>query len=170
MKLKSILLATAATAVCSMGHATEGDLGDLGATPKLHVTSIATNDVTFKSKFFFDIAEQSTLWADATDWKQEFAGQTFLDISNLSLKLFDSSDTLLATGTAVGDDSYHIDNFAIDAGEDYYLLVEGTTDGLLGGGYALTALAGPIPEPDSMALLALGLMGIGLMRSRKSER
>lgn len=89
----------------------------------------------------------------------------FFNIDNLLIKLFDSNDTLIATGISGAGTS--LTDIPVMAGSGYYFNVTGNVTGAPNGFYTFTAVAAPIPEPGTYAMLLAGLGVVGFIAARR---
>ena len=65
--------------------------------------------------------------------------------------------------------SYQLNDVFLTAGNDYYFRVAGTVTGWAGGSYSFSAVAQPIPEPETYALMLAGLGALGYMSRRRRQ-
>jgi len=72
---------------------------------------------------------------------------------------------LVFTAEARGVVSSFVSGISTDAVRDQYQLA--LLDGALGNIWAAQTVSSPIPEPGSMALMGLGLLGLGMVRARR---
>jgi hypothetical protein len=92
----------------------------------------------------------------------------FFNIDSILIKLFDSSDVLVATGTSGSGTS--LTDIPVMAGSSYYFEVSGVVSGAPNGFYTFTAVAAPIPEQETYAMLLAGLGVVGFMAARRRAR
>jgi hypothetical protein len=96
----------------------------------------------------------------------------FANIDNLMVSLFNG------TGPAVGSlvfaggmgESSEMSNIPITAGNAYSFRVTGTVVGAPTGYYTFTAVAAPIPEPGTYALMLAGVSAIGFLAMRRRRQ
>jgi len=91
----------------------------------------------------------------------------FFNVDNIVIALFDGASNLVASG-ATGEAS-QLQNIPVVAGSPYFFEVQGTVTGTAGGFYTFTALAAPIPEPGTYALLLAGLGVVGFIAARRRK-
>ncbi len=161
MKLKSIVLSLAlCLGTASVAQADTHDLGIVGA-PDLMSSSITVFGA-FTDMWSFDVAEPI------------FASGSLqsLNISNLSVKLFDASSTLIVDLSSNPDSNsiLKVGSGTFPVADDYYFLVSGTGTGVNGKGkYVFTVNTLPVPEPETYAmfLAGLGMLGVAARRRLK---
>lgn len=151
----------------NVAHAATYELGTLGPVP---VTS--TNPVTgsFSDILNFDVAAPNNIVGTTLSnlpVSFTFGNSTFdiYKITGLTASLYSGSDaqgSLLST--FVGGAGY---SGLMSIGQ-YSVKVSGNATGSSGGMYSFTAVAVPVPEPETYAmfLAGLGLMGL-IVRRRK---
>jgi hypothetical protein len=91
----------------------------------------------------------------------------FYNIDSILIRLFDSSDNLVATGSSGSGTS--LTDIPVVAGDSYYFEVSGSVTGASNGFYTFTAVAAPIPEPGTYALMLMGLVAVGAVAGRRRE-
>lgn len=167
MKLKLLVLAIALSGFVVSGSA--ANLGALTTQPAIQNLYIPAPDVTFATKYFFSLADDTTVSAGASSLSLVLGNTPILGIADFNLQLFSATNLLLATAS-VQDHTYRIDNVALLA-DNYYFQVSGETTGLSGGSYAFAAVStAAVPEPASLALFGAGLLAIGVMRTRVAQK
>lgn len=107
-----------------------------------------------------------------------FSGMSLISSADGVIGGIGGDDFLIASAMAPGAGAGSLD-LRIDAplaAGNYYLSVYGITNGTQGGIYngaiSVTAVAAPVPEPESYAMLlaGLGVMGTIAMRRNKSKK
>lgn len=168
MRLKQISAAAALVMVAGLSQATA-----IPVTPNPMVDgSVYNNNVyhstpgLFEDTFNFTIDSQTapdlkTAWAaiNVVNPSSVIPGKFVLNIEDFAVSLWQD----LAVDVQLSANA--LDAMPLADG-NYYLKVTGKTTGVMGGDYNVT-LATTVPEPQSRALLGLGLMGLALSRRRK---
>jgi len=91
------------------------------------------------------------------------------NIDSIQIWLFNSSNALIASGTSGA--GTQLQNIPVMAGSNYYFTVQGVVPApFMAGFYTFTAVAAPIPEPETYALMLGGLGLIGFMAARRRRR
>ncbi|MDP1928796.1 MAG: FxDxF family PEP-CTERM protein [Thiobacillus sp.] len=94
---------------------------------------------------------------------------TVTNINNLSAAIYDGSNNLYATFTSAGNPDYltlpATSYFGVD---NYTLKIGGTATGTYGGLYSIAAVTVPVPEPETWAMLLVGLGLVGLRLRQKA--
>lgn len=160
--MKSLVKYLIAAAFVTAGfgaNATEYNLGNLPTG----YTGFGANFVSgsFLDKINFSLTGESSGSFGAGALNFTVGGAPILNISGLSLALFDSNDNSLASGL----------DFSLNAlsGGNYYLKVSGVANGLGGGVYAGGINVSPVPELDVWSSLTAGLAMLGFMAFRRRE-
>jgi hypothetical protein len=141
-------------------QAAEYNLGSLNAG----LTLFGPNSViggSFIDKINFTLTSESNDSFGVGAINFTLGGTPILDISNLSMSLFNSSDVLQNTGL----------DFTVNsmAAGNYYLQVSGNVNGIAGGLYTGGINVTPVPEPDALSLFMSGLAMLGFMAFRRRE-
>jgi hypothetical protein len=124
-----------------------------------------TGEGSFSHHYTFSLASLSGVSGDADDWDLRFLG-----ISTTLLSVGVSGGSL---GSSWQTDSSPLDGFTFAnlGSGDYQLRVIGSVDGW-SGGYdgtirAVATVASAVPEPETYAMLALGLAAVGWVTRRR---
>lgn len=90
----------------------------------------------------------------------------FFNVDNLQISLRDADNTLLGSGT-VGESS-KLQDIGVVPGQSYFFEVTGVVPAPYSSGYyTFVAVAAPIPEPGTYALMAAGLGLVGFLAARR---
>jgi hypothetical protein len=93
----------------------------------------------------------------------------FFNINNLQISLFDASDNLIESGASA--EQSMVDNAPVAADKNYYFKVSGVVpENFSSGSYVFTAIAAPIPEPETYMLTLAALAAAGLVAARGRRR
>lgn len=160
-KLATTVMGTALALSCGAAQSANSsyDIGTLGAT--LFNNTFTVTPGTFPNIFFdkqiFDL--NGPLPSLVQGNIKEFQFGSLLDIANgmFSLGVFDSSNTQIADSNV----DPLIFQGTLNPGNDYYFGVLGMTTGSAGGAYSLSAIAQPIPEAETWAMMVAGLGLLG---------
>lgn len=156
--LASVLLITATVASANSTH-NIGALDD--APPYINNVTISPGS-SFVDVYNFSLNNTNLFSGSGAQLSLSFPGYDVLNISNLTLKLFDASDVWLAgvTGTTQISDTL--------VNGSYHVNITGIANGSAGGNYTFAAVAQPVPEPNGwvMQLAGLGMIGFVTLRRR----
>ena len=170
MKLKmftaAILLALGAPAMASQCTGDGSSLGAVGAAPTSFVSecfrTFSSPNAGFTDHYSFSIAALGNVAGGLVD---------FL--------VFQWNDVNLSSVVVTGQGQVRSDTSAADgfsfaglAAGNYDLAVSGRLDrGQLLGGYSgsISSVAAPVPEPETYAMLMLGLAGVGFAARRRNK-
>ena len=157
-----LLSASVGANAAVMPYSSEQDLGILAAGLNPFDNAVSGS---FLDRINFSLAGESngSFGLGALNFK--VGGISILNINGLNLSLFDSDGMLIGY-----DDDQEID-FSVPGmhAGDYYLLVNGTANGISGGMYAGAINISPVPEANTMSMLLAGLAMLGLMSIRRRD-
>ncbi len=96
----------------------------------------------------------------------------FANINNLQVILFNGTGPMIGSQVMAGPigESSAMSNIALMGGNMYSFRVTGDVVGAPAGYYAFTAVAAPIPEPGTYAMMLAGLGAVGFVAMRRRQR
>jgi len=153
---KIFVMAILSVGAISAAEANTYNVGPLTATPYLNTTTVSAGP--FSDHYNFSVAADSTGVGSVINIPLTLNSAEILDISGVSLSVFDSTSARLASGTNL--------SFSAAVGS-YYALITGTADGSGGGAYTLALAIQPVPLPPALWLLGSGLLGLLGLASRR---
>lgn len=133
----------------------------------LYLSTTTTSIGSFSDTYNFTISSLSDLHASVTNHQLFYGSFKVLDIENLSMSIYDASNTLLSTSIS----GVSALNGNLSAGA-YYAVVTGTSTGSAGGYYAIAMISAPpepVPIPTAAWLMGSGLIGL-IAVARRRER
>lgn len=162
--LASVLLITATAANADSTY----NIGVLDAAPYsvsnpyINNVSISPGSSSFVDIYNFSLNNTDFFSGSGTQLTLSFPGYDVLNITNLTLKLFNASNNGWLAGVA---GTTQITDILSNG--NYYVKVSGTPSGLAGGNYTFAAVAQAVPEPNGWGMLVAGLGMIGLVTLRR---
>jgi PEP-CTERM motif len=165
MNFTCVSIAAALLAGSASAMAVTYNIGTMPIAPTVYnnAASVPVGSFSDRYDFMFPVLGST---ASASAVSIQLAG--LLDIRNLMVELFDSSNTLLASGAPGMSSS--VSNIALTGGSNYYYMVTGTATGLVGGAYAFIASASAVPEPSTYAMMIAGIGAVGFLALRRRQR
>ncbi|UXY14622.1 FxDxF family PEP-CTERM protein [Chitiniphilus purpureus] len=170
VKLKLAAAAIALMAAGAQATVFEWDDHDILETQTVKYGKVHSGQA-FEDFFTFELDDPSHLWTAAVSANlinrfrveqgsvELFAGTYGDNVADVSLGAY-------AFDGSTGSTDHQFSNLA--AG-DYYYKVNGVITGTLGGQYVLTSTIAPVPEPETYALMGLGLAGLIAARRKKHQ-
>lgn len=160
-KFSATIMGTALALSCGAAQSANSsyDIGTLGTTLFNNTFAVTPGPFPniFLDKHTFDLTGPlpSTVQGNI----KEFQFGSLLDIANgmFSLGVFDNSNNQITDTNA----DPLVFQGTLNPGNDYYFGVLGMTTGSAGGAYSLSAIAQPVPEAETWAMMVAGLGLLG---------
>ena len=163
--LGGVLISFNTYAVHTATYTNTYTIGPLSTTPYVNTGTVAG---LFSDRYNFSILAPSTTAGSAVTLNLNLGNFGF-HITGLSLDLYSAGGTLFGSDTVTGAGDTAVNVNAILATGNYFFREMGTGDGNTTGQglYAFTAVAAPVPEMDTYALMLAGLGLVGFAVSRR---
>jgi hypothetical protein len=166
MKFQKLLLAGLVASALTMGaaQAEVRNVGSLGSTTQTFVHNTAGS---FEDTINFSIAGASTLSGTANNLVLSFGSLNILNITGLVVNVWNNFHPAGSTfyGSFAGNNQTY--TFNLPSAGNYHVDVSGVVNGLSGGVYAIALSAAPVPEPETFAMLLVGLGLVGTIARRR---
>ena len=166
--MRILKIAAVAAALFAAGaQASTTDLGTLDSTKHTVISVGEQVGTTFDDIYKFNLA--GTYDTDASTSFLSLTSKSF--ISGGLVKLFSATNGFLGDYTFGSKGADNANSWsALEAG-NYYFEVLGTAKGLYSNSYTLTIDVTPVPEPETYALMGLGLVAlVAARRNKKSAK
>lgn len=156
--LGSALLA-AGLAVSAGANAATYDLNTLAPGSTSIAELVAPG--SFSDTIDFSIGSPSSVSTAAGTSSLSIFGTTVLDISGLTLTVFNSNNVKIGSGLNL--------NLGTLGTGNYYAVITGTATGSSGGTYGESFKVSPVPEASTWAMMLLGLGFLGFTAKRRKS-
>ena len=167
--MHKLLMAASAVAIglSPAAHATTYNIGPLTSAPYINTATVTG---AFSDEYDFSVPATSVAGTDVT--VNLDLGSFSYHISNLSLALYDSTNTIVTSNTVSGPTDFAASVSSALAAGNYHFVATGMADGTgtNQGIYAFTTAAVPEAETWAMMLGGIGLIGLRLRRRTGGTR
>lgn len=170
MKLKALVAALALASAGSTAFAATFSLGELGPPGLAAFGNSFSSNQTFSDTYTFSLNSAADTFG--ITWDADFLSKRDVDLTSISLSGSGLASTLV-------DTTPYTFSFSNLLAGTYSLIVKGTVTSQSGlfstGGYGGTLvtlksdIAAPVPEPEAIAMMALGLGFVGFVARRRKN-
>lgn len=178
MKFQALILA-ATLSVAGSAHAVNTlqlvdtyNLGSFGAPITWGDAFLVSQTGTINHSLTFNITTPLYAGSGVSDipLSISLSSNPIYDITGLSASVFDSGNNLYASFVTNGDgDHLVLPGNSYFAAGNYTLKIGGTSAGSSGGFYSVAAATVPVPEPETWAMLLVGLGLVGYRLRQKAH-
>jgi hypothetical protein len=166
MKFQKLLLAGLVASALSMGAA-QAEVRNVGSLGSATETFVHNTAGSFEDTINFSIAGASTLSGSANNLVLSFGSLKILNITGLMVNVWNNIHPggTANYGSFSGNNSTY--TFNLPSAGNYHVDISGVVNGLSGGVYAIALSAAPVPEPETFAMLLVGLGLVGTIARRR---
>jgi hypothetical protein len=180
MKLRALALAaglvtsSGASATVNLNLIDGTNLGNFGAPTMWSESFSVSSAGVIDHSLTFTITEDLYAGSGVFDIPLEIPFGSFtlsvLNINGLTAQIFDSTNTSYASFVQAGDaDHLTLPTGTYFAVDSYTLKIGGTATGSAGAMYTIAAVTAPVPEPETWAMLLVGMGLVGLRALQKAK-